>query len=75
MFVFVLAPDVILCLAPDVPNGKPTAKLLKVYTNGSRVEFVCDHGYEFDAGHFAECVEGRWKLPACRRERDSDKKP
>ncbi|XP_066536638.1 complement factor H-related protein 1-like isoform X2 [Hoplias malabaricus] len=60
------------CITPDVPHAKPKPLQLSKgsYSDKSRVEFVCDKGFEFKDGgsHEAVCEGGKWtELPVCSR--------
>ncbi|GAA6111530.1 complement factor H-like, partial [Tachysurus ichikawai] len=57
--------ETITCPKPRVQHTE--AEKLKVsYDIGERVQFRCLPSYEFEGSDIAECVDGSWRLPACR---------
>ncbi|KAK3567808.1 hypothetical protein QTP86_026749, partial [Hemibagrus guttatus] len=60
------------CITPHVPNAQPTHELESSYPVDATVAFQCNRGYQFDGTkEEAECVDGSWKLPQCKRSRYS----
>lgn len=55
------------CNQPSVQNGRLAVVSAFSYAAGISVQFVCDDGYEFEGTHYAQCNNGQWKLPVCKR--------
>ncbi|XP_047678526.1 complement factor H-like [Tachysurus fulvidraco] len=56
----------ITCRKPQVQYTEPEE--LKVsYDIGETIQFRCRPSYKFEGSDIAECVDGSWRLPVCRR--------
>ncbi|XP_066536823.1 complement factor H-related protein 5-like isoform X2 [Hoplias malabaricus] len=65
------------CITPDVPHAKPVPSQVS-FSDKSKVDFVCDKGFEFrDAeSHKVVCERGKWtKLPVCSQKTTSCRAP
>ncbi|XP_034159433.2 complement factor H-like isoform X3 [Pangasianodon hypophthalmus] len=54
------------CSVPHVPNARPLEGLDASYSSGRFVTFECNPGYEFAGLHYAQCVDGTWRVPVCK---------
>lgn len=55
------------CREPSIQNGRRAAGSGLSFATGSSVKFECDDGFVFEGANYAQCNNGQWKLPVCKR--------
>ncbi|XP_076829356.1 coagulation factor XIII B chain-like isoform X2 [Brachyhypopomus gauderio] len=55
------------CIATEVSHAQLQDEFNRWYPNNTRVQYVCDKGYESKKVVSATCTDGKWTLPVCTR--------